>query len=103
MKDTTRSAITAILASDETVAKEQADAVLGILTGMRAATQQIPAPHDRVIKRSEAAKIFGVTTKTIDLMARMPNSTLKKVYTTPGSSRACGFTESSILQAMKGI
>ena len=60
MQDTTRTALTAILAADPTVSRPAATRALSILDGADA-----PHPMGRILRTTEAARLCGVTTKTL--------------------------------------
>ncbi len=82
-------AMKAILGTDNTVSKEQRQALIDIFRN-GVGTEAKP---DRVLRRSEAAYRLGVTVKALDLWKRKG---IVKPVVIQGSSRAIGFRESDI-------
>lgn len=92
MTDSTKNIILAAISADSSISTLQRDSVLHYLTGGIE-----PQAENRVIKRHEAARLLGVSTKTLDWMARQKDTLLRRVYTNPSRSRACGFTHNSVM------
>ncbi len=67
---TTRKAVQAILRTDPSITKEQANAALDALEGRTAAGLAVDAPTDRALTRQQAADILGVTPHTVSEYAR---------------------------------
>lgn len=96
MKDTTRTAIAAILAADDTVAPAAADAALALL-----ARDGAPAPDARVVPFAEAARrLGGVSTRTLRNMRERGRLTF--IYSKEDGTRALGVSERSLLAAVGG-
>jgi hypothetical protein len=94
MKNTTKNAILAILATDETVNPATADHALAVLEG-----GEMPRPLGRVIRTREAARILGVTTKTLRNWTKA--GTLVPVYA-GGNKLRTGYTEASVRALAEG-
>lgn len=96
MKDTTRTAIAAILAADDTVSPAAADAALALLSRDGA-----PAREARVVPFAEAAqRLGGVSTRTLRNLRERGRLTF--VYSTDAAKRALGVSEQSLLAAVGG-
>lgn len=94
MNQTTKTAITAIIAADASIPKEAAQRALSILAGNEA-----PRPVGRVLRTTEVAKLCGVTTKTLRLWAA--NGILVPVFG-PGRKLRTGYTEESVRAIIEG-
>ena len=94
MQTTTKTALTAILAADASIPKEAAQRALSILAGNEA-----PRPVGRVLRTTEVAKLFNVTTKTLRLWAE--NGILVPVFG-PGRKLRTGYTEESVRAVIEG-
>lgn len=70
MMPTTRTAVLAILRTDPSITKEQANAALDALEGRTAAGVAVDAPTDRALTRRQAAEILGVKPHTVSDYAR---------------------------------
>ena len=96
MKDTTRTAIAAILAADDTVPPQAAADALALL-----ARGGEPATERRVIPFDEAARrLGGVTTRTLRNLHAAGRLTF--VYGAGDRKRAIGVEERSLLRAVGG-
>ena len=95
MKETTKTAIAAILDADGTVANATLKAIRRLLNG-----DEEREPMGRVIHPKEAASICGVTTKTIRDWTK--NGGLVPVYG-PNKKRVTGYTEESVRALVAGI
>ncbi len=96
MKDTTRTAIAAILAADDTVPPQAAADALALL-----ARGGAPATERRVVPFDEAARrLGGVTTRTLRNLRERGRLTF--VYSTDAAKRALGVEETSLLRAVGG-
>ncbi len=87
----TRAAIEAILKSDSTVSADVRKRFL-------ATEEKYAAAPDRVISRTEAAKRFGRSPRSMDNWVK--RGVLKKWHL-PGASRATGFRESDIVALLQ--
>jgi hypothetical protein len=89
MKDTTKRAIAAIAAADETMTKADIAAMLETRGG--------ETEKDRVISAAEVAKILGKDRHTVRRYAR---AGLIRRITPPGFARAIGYSRKSIMDFM---
>ena len=94
MQDTTRTALTAILAADPTVSRPAATRALSILDGADA-----PHPMGRILRTTEAARLCGVTTKTLRAWSKA--GVLVPVYAGQNKLRT-GYTEASVRAVLEG-
>ena len=94
MLEHTKTALRAVMAADTTITKEQADAALRALSG-----KTDPAPVGRLLKTTEAARLCGVTTKTLRAWARA--GLLVPVYAA-GMKQRVGYTEASVRAFVEG-
>jgi hypothetical protein len=94
MNGTTETAINALLAADPTITKQQAADVRRILGG-----GEMPRPIGRVLRTTEAARLLGVTTKTLRLWAKA--GALESVYAGANKLRT-GYTEASVRALAEG-
>lgn len=65
MMQSTKTAVVAILRTDPSITKEQANAALDALEGRTAAGLAVDAPTDRALTRQQAAEILGVKPHTV--------------------------------------
>jgi hypothetical protein len=87
----TRAAVEAILKSDSTVSADERKRIL-------ATEEKHAAAPDRIISRTDAAKRFGRSPRSMDNWVK--RGVLKK-WCLPGLSRATGFRESEILALLQ--
>lgn len=93
MKDTTRTAITAILAADESIDPALAREALALLDRGREA-------EVRVVPHAEAARRLGVTDRT--LRNWVASGRLRAVYGTEAAHRSVGISAESLRLAVNG-
>ncbi len=94
MQNSTKTAVSAILAADASITKETAQRALSILAG-----NEVSRPVGRVLRTTEVAKLCGVTTKTLRLWAA--NGILVPVFG-PGRKLRTGYTEESVRAIIEG-
>ena len=94
MQTQTRTAISALIVADGTIAKEAANRALAILEGASESK-----PVGRILKTMEAARRLGVTTKTLRDWSK--SGALKPVYV-PGRKLRSGYTEESVRALVEG-
>ncbi len=94
MQATTKTAISALLAADGTVDKKAAKHALAILDG-----GDTPRPMGRILRTTEAARLCGVTTKTLRAWAKA--GALVPVYAGDNKLRT-GYTEESVRAVLSG-
>ncbi len=94
MQKPTETALRAMMAADATITKEQADAAFRALSG-----KPDPAPVGRILKTTEAARLCGVTTKTLRAWTRA--GLLVPVYGS-GTKQRVGYTEASVRAMVEG-
>ncbi|MBQ7252149.1 MAG: helix-turn-helix domain-containing protein [Kiritimatiellae bacterium] len=90
----TKTAIAALLAADGSIPKETQTRALALLGGA-----EVPRPLGRVIRYAEAARLLGVTRKTLREWAKA--GALEGVYRA-GSNVRAGFTEASVRALVEG-
>ncbi len=90
----TENILRATMAADGTITKEQTDGVFRILHGT-----VNPAPVGRMLKTTEAARLCGVTTKTLRAWTRA--GLLVPVYGS-GTKQRIGYTEASVRALVEG-
>ena len=95
MTKNTRTALAAILAADGTIPQETADAALKVLDGKSNAAGEL----GRVIRTTEAARLCGVTTKTLRNWCAA--GVLVPVYG-PGKKLRAGYTAESVRALIAG-
>jgi hypothetical protein len=83
-----------MMGTDGTITKEQADAAIRALSG-----KTDPAPIGRLLKTTEAARLCGVTTKTLRAWTRA--GLLVPVYGS-GAKQRIGYTEASVRAFLEG-
>ena len=93
MKETTKTALVAILATDPTISEEQRDAALAALRG--AATP----PLLPMVKSADAQRLLGVKRTTLWSLAKAGVLTPVKSH---GSNRTRGFTRESVEAYLRG-
>jgi len=94
MQPSTKTALAAIISADATIDQKSATRALALLSGA-----ELPRPMGRVVRAKEAARLCGVTTKTIRTWAA--NGALVPVR--PVGSRTCaGYTETSVRALLSG-
>lgn len=98
MRDTTKAAITALLAADLTCTKAEREAIAAALAG-KPAPAQAQAPMDRVLSRAEAARILGVRPHTVTDYARQGR--IRPIRCGRKGARAVGYSAASV-QALIG-
>ena len=94
MVKTTETTLRAMMSADGTITNEQAEAALRILAG-----KDDPAPIGRMLKTTEAARLCGVTTKT--LRAWTKAGLLVPLYGS-GTKQRVGYTEASVRAFLAG-
>jgi len=94
MKPTTKTALAALCAADDTISEERAKAALRLLDG-----DETARPFQRVIRTTEVARLFGVTTKTLREWAKA--GALVSVYAGKNKLRT-GYTEASVRALLAG-
>lgn len=95
MKDTTRTAIAAILAADDSVPPQAAEDALALLARDGAPAERRIVPFDEAARR-----LGGVTTRTLRNLRERGRLTF--VYSTDAARRALGVEETSLLRAVGG-
>ncbi len=100
MLDYTRTIITPALRGDPTVTPEQMRAAFDALGGKSVISFINPAPIDRVIPRSVAAQLLGVTERTVTAYAK--RGKIRAVKNGAGGKRATGYSETSIRECLGG-
>lgn len=95
MLTNTRTILSATLAADPTIPQSTANQVMGFLDHGK----ELRAPLDRVIRTAEAARLCGVTSKTLRLWAL--RGALVPVYGGQRKRRT-GYTESSVRAILAG-
>lgn len=90
----TENIIRATLAADDSITREQADAALRALHG-----KADPEPVGRILKTTEAARLCGVTTKTLRSWTKA--GLLVPVYGS-GMKQRVGYTETSVKAMVEG-
>ena len=96
MRDTTKAAITALLAADLTATRQEREAITAALSGKPAQAQ---AAMDRVLSRAEAARILGVRPHTVTDYAR--KGVIRPIRCGRKGARAIGYSAASV-QALIG-
>lgn len=100
MLDYTKAIISTALRGDSTIAPEQARAALDALGGKSIVSFVNTAPMDRVIPRTVAAQLLGVTERTVTAYAK--RGKIRAVKNGAGGKRATGYSESSIRECLAG-
>ena len=95
MRESTKTALSAILAADESIPNEAAKRAMAILEG-----GETPRPLGRVIRTTEAARLLGVTTKTLRNWTK--GGALVPVYA-GGNKLRTGYTEASVRALAEGV
>ena len=90
----TETALRAMMGTDASITKEQADNAIKALSG-----KTDPAPIGRLFKTTETARLCGVTTKTLRSWARA--GLLVPVYGS-GRKQRVGYTEASVRAFLEG-
>ena len=88
MLEHTKTAIRAICAADATIRQDNIKRALAVLDG-----EETPRPIGRVIRTTDAARILGVTTKSLRRWALL--GALVPVQL-PGQKLRTGYTEASV-------
>lgn len=88
MEKATRAAIAAIIRADSTLTHGERSRLLDTLTEPNAAP-----PHDRVVRRKEAAARLGLSLRGLDLLGRQGVLPKRRL---PGRKRAVGVLESDL-------
>lgn len=70
MMPSTRTAVLAIVRTDPSITREQANAALDALEGRTAAGLAVNAPTDRSLTRKQVAEMLGVKPDTVTLYVR---------------------------------
>ena len=70
MMQSTKTAVLAIIRTDPSITREQANAALDALEGRTAAGVAVDAPTDRALTRRQVAEIMGVDRATVSRYAR---------------------------------
>ena len=65
MMQSTKTAVLAIIRTDPSITREQANAALDALEGRTAAGLAVDAPTDRALTRRQVAEMLGVCTDTV--------------------------------------
>ena len=94
MTPTTKTALAAIIAADATIPEETAKAALKLLDG-----KPEEKPLGRILRTTEAARLCGVTTKTLREWAKA--GALVSVYA-GGNKLRTGYTEASVRALIAG-
>ena len=77
MMHSTKTAVLAIVRTDPSITREQANAALDALEGRTAAGLAVDAPTDRALTRRQVAEMLGVCTDTV---TRYANAGLIKAF-----------------------
>lgn len=93
MQGSTKTAIAAILAADASIPKETAAAALRLLSG------EDERPLGRILRSTEAARLCGVTTKTLRNWCKAGVLVPVKM---PGNKLKTGYTEASVRAVLAG-
>lgn len=95
MLQTTKQAISAVLAADPSINADVRKGIMVTLANPGSSKNEIP----RVLSRQECGRILGVSVKRVDQLARAGH--LKRVVT-PGTRRSMGILETSIRVLVEG-
>ncbi len=77
MMQSTKTAVAAILRTDPSITREQANAALDALEGRTAAGLAVDAPTDRALSRRQVAEMLGVCPDTV---TRYAHAGLRKEF-----------------------
>jgi len=101
MLPTTLDATRALLRADPILTPADRAAVLEAIRdhGRPKTPEPAPAPQERIVRRGEAAKLLGCTTRTVDNWTAA--GILHKVML-PGHRRASGFRLSEVMALIQG-
>lgn len=95
MLQTTKQAVSAVLAADPSITPEDRKGFMVLLANPGASKHEIP----RVLSREECGRVLGVSVKRVDQLARA--GYLKRV-SAPGTKRAIGILETSLRAFVEG-
>jgi len=95
MLQTTKQAVSAVLAADPSISPEVRKGFMAALANPGEAKNEMP----RVLSREECGRVLGVSAKRIDQLSRAGH--LKRVKA-PGTARAIGILETSLRALVEG-
>lgn len=98
MMQSTKAAVMAILRTDPSITREQANAALDALEGRTAAGLAVDAPTDRALTRRQVAEILGVKPHTVSDYAR--DGKIKAFRFGDKGKRAAGYSAESVKRFM---
>ena len=101
MRAATRAAICALLITDPSITAERRNMIELALDGRDGGGESAPELNDRVLKRSEVAKMLNVTCRTVTHYAK--RGLIRPLRFGADGARAVGYSERSVRALMMEV